>query len=284
MGRRKNHSSVLNLLMATWLTRCNIAKTMPEHKSNVPENEYLNGKVALITGGAKRIGACLSRTLHAAGMNVVVHYHSSLDAARALKEELNAKRKNSCILIQCELTAYNKLKPLVDESARQMGRLDVLVNNASAFFPTPVGDTNAHHWNTLLDTNLKAPFFLTQAAAQHLKKHHGCVINLIDIYAERPLADHAAYCASKAGLASLTRSFAQSLAPDVRVNGIAPGAILWPENQHDEVAQKRLISRTPLKHAGQPKDIADTALFLIKDAPYISGQILMVDGGRTIIP
>ncbi len=257
---------------------------MPEYKSNIPENDDLDRKVALITGGAKRIGASLARTLHAAGMNVVVHYHSSLDAARALQEELNAKRRNSCTLIQCELTGYNKLKPLVDESAHQMGRLDVLLNNASAFFQTPIGETNAQHWDTLLDTNLKAPFFLMQAAALHLKKHRGCIINLIDIYAERPLEDHAAYCASKAGLASLTRSFAQNLAPDVRVNGIAPGAILWPENQHDEVAQKRLISRTPLKRAGQPQDIADTALFLIQNAPYISGQILTVDGGRTIVP
>jgi len=257
---------------------------MPEHKSNVTEKNTLRGKVALITGGARRIGACLTRTLHTAGMNVVIHYHSSLEPARVLQKELNAVRENSCILIQCELTEYNKLKPLVDESARQMGRLDVLINNASTFFPTPAGDTNEPHWDSLFDTNLKAPFFLTQAAAPHLKKHRGSIINLIDIYAERPLADHAVYCASKAGLASLTRSFAQDLAPEIRVNGIAPGAILWPENQHDEVAQKRLISRVPLRRIGQPQDIADTALFLIRDARYTSGQILSVDGGRSILP
>jgi pteridine reductase len=165
-----------------------------------------------------------------------------------------------------------------------MGRLDVLINNASAFFPTPPCETGEQQWNTLLDTNLKAPFFLSQAAAPHLDKTQGSIINLIDIYAERPVQSHAVYCATKAGLASLTRSFAQSLAPEVRVNGIAPGAILWPENQHDEVAQKRLISRTPLRRAGDPQDIADAALFLIQGAPYITGQILTVDGGRTIIP
>lgn len=257
---------------------------MPEHKSNITEKSNLHGKVALITGGAKRIGACLARTLHAAGMNVVIHYRSSLQPARTLQKELNAERENSCILIQCELTEYNKLKPLVDESARQMGRLDVLINNASAFFPTLVGDTDEQHWNTLLETNLKAPFFLIQAAAPHLKKHHGSIINMIDIYAERPLPDHAAYCASKAGLASLTRSFAQSLAPEIRVNGIAPGAILWPEHQHDEVAQKRLVSRIPMRRLGDPQNIADTALFLISSAPYTSGQILTVDGGRTVLP
>jgi pteridine reductase len=257
---------------------------MPEHKTSVTENSNLDGKVVLITGGAKRIGACLARTLHAAGMNVVIHYRSSHQPARTLQKELNAERENSCLLIQCELTEYNKLKPLVEESARQMGRLDVLINNASDFFPTLVGDTDEQQWNALLETNLKTPFFLIQAAAPYLKKHQGCIVNMIDIYADRPLPDHAVYCASKAGLASLTRSFAQSLAPEIRVNGIAPGAILWPEHQHDEVAQKRLVSRIPMRRLGNPQNIADTALFLINNAPYTSGQILTVDGGRTVLP
>lgn len=257
---------------------------MTKHKPNQAEKSNLDSKVALITGGARRIGACLARALHARGMAVAIHYHCSLDAAHALQDELNAQRENSCMLIQCELTEYSKLKPLVDECARRMGRLDVLINNASAFFPTPVGNADEPHWNTLLETNLKAPFFLMQAAAPHLKKHLGCIINLIDIYAERPLPDHAIYCASKAGLVSLTRSFAQSLAPEIRVNGIAPGAILWPENQHDEVAQKRLVSRIPLRRSGEPQDIADAALYLINDAAYTSGQILAVDGGRTVLP
>lgn len=257
---------------------------MTKHKSNQAEKSILHGKVALITGGAKRIGACLARVLHARGMAVAIHYHSSPDAAHALQDELNAQRESSCMLIQCELTEYSKLKPMVDECARRMGRLDVLINNASAFYPTPVGNVDEPQWNTLLETNLKAPFFLMQAAAPHLKKQQGSIINLIDIYAERPLPDHEIYCASKAGLASLTRSFAQSLAPEIRVNGIAPGAILWPENQHDEVAQKRLVSRIPLRRSGDPQDIANAALYLINSAAYTSGQILAVDGGRTVLP
>ncbi len=257
---------------------------MPKHKPNSTEKAQLVGKVALITGGAKRIGACIARTLHQAGMNVVIHYHSSADTARALQKQLNEQRENSCLLIQGELTGHDKLKSMVKESVQQMGRLDVLINNASAFFPTPLKTASEKDWSRLIDTNLKAPFFLIQAAAPHLAKTQGCVINLIDIYAERPLLDHPIYCASKAGLASLTRSFAQSLAPDIRVNGLAPGAILWPEDQHDEVAQQRLLSRTPLKRLGCPQDIANAALFLIQDAPYMTGQILNFDGGRSITP
>lgn len=257
---------------------------MAKHKSNTSENLRLAGKVALITGGAKRIGACLSRSLHAEGMNIVVHYHSSIDAARALQMELNQSRANSCLLIQGELTEYNKLKSLVEQSVSHMGRLDVLINNASTFFPTPFKDSTEKQWDVLFDTNLKAPYFLCQAAAPHLAAKSGCIINITDIYAERPLRDHPIYCATKAGLASLTQSFSQSLAPAVRVNGIAPGAILWPENQHDEVARKRLLSRTPLNRLGDPQDIANTALYLILDAPYVTGQILRVDGGRTAVP
>lgn len=256
---------------------------MPKHKTNSKQINKLNGKVALITGGAKRIGACMAKTLHGAGMNIVIHYHASGQAARALQEELNNDREQSCILIQGDLSQFNKLKSLVDESVRQMDRLDVLINNASAFFPTPLSRSNEQDWDSLLNVNLKAPYFLCQAAAPHLARHTGCIINLIDIYADRPLQDHPIYCASKAGLASLTRSFAQSLAP-VRVNGIAPGAILWPEQQHDEIAQQRLLSRTPLKRLGDPQDIANTALFLIQSAPYLTGQIINIDGGRTTMP
>jgi pteridine reductase len=271
------------IIKRSYVARCNIANSMPEYKPETAEKSELSGKTALITGGARRIGACISQTLHAAGMNVVIHYRSSATSARALQKELNARRKDSCILIQCDLSEHNKLKPLIDQSVQQLGRLDVLINNASAFFPTD-DNTHASDWDKLLDTNLKAPFFLMQAAAPHLKKQRGCIINLIDIYAQRPLEDHAVYCASKAGLASLTRSFAQSLAPDVRVNGVSPGAILWPENQHDEIAQKRQLSRTPLKRLGQPQDIADATLFLIQDAAYMTGQILSIDGGRSTMP
>jgi pteridine reductase len=256
---------------------------MSKHKPNPVGKDKLDGKVALITGGAKRIGACIAETLHAAGMNIVIHYHASVTPARALQEKLNYQRKQSCILIQGDLTEFNKLKSLVEETVRQMGRLDVLINNASSFFATPLNHSSEKDWDALLNVNLKAPYFLSQAAAPHLAKHTGCIINLIDIYADRPLQDHPIYCASKAGLASLTRSFAQSLAP-VRVNGIAPGAILWPEQQQDEIAQQRLLSRTPLKRLGDPQDIANTTLFLIQSAPYLTGQIINIDGGRTTMP
>lgn len=257
---------------------------MPEYKPKKRETTNLSGRSALITGGARRIGARIAQTLHAAGMDVVIHYRSSAEAARALQKKLNTRRKNSCILIQCDLSEHNQLKPLIERSVHQLGRLDALINNASAFFPTDDHDTELVDWSQLIDTNLKAPYYLMQAAAPHLQKHRGCIVNLIDIYAQRPLQDHAVYCASKAGLASLTRSFAQSLAPGVRVNGISPGAILWPENQHDEVAQKRQLSRTPLKQLGDPQDIADATLYLIRDASYVTGQILAVDGGRSVMP
>jgi len=266
------------------LQRRNIAKSMTKHKPNKQEKSQLDEKVALITGGAKRIGACLAQSLHAAGMNVIIHYRSSADAARSLQQQLNHLREGSCLLIQAELNEPHKLKSLINESVQQMGRLDVLINNASAFYPTPLHSTREKDWAGLMNVNLKAPYFLTQAAAPHLAAQQGCIINLIDIYAERPLADHPVYCASKAGLTSLTRSFAQSLAPQVRVNGIAPGAILWPEDQHDQLAQQRLLSRVPLKRLGEPLDIARAALFLIRDAPYMTGQILNIDGGRSVMP
>ena len=257
---------------------------MPKHKPQQAQTESLSGKVALITGGAKRIGAALSDTLHAQGMDLVLHYRSSGEAARKLQAELNARRKNSCILIQCELTEFKKLSALIEESVRQAGRLDVLINNASLFYPTPTGAVTEEQWNRLLDTNLKAPYFLAQAAAPHLRKNRGSIINLADIYAQRPLPDHAVYSASKAGLVSLTQSLAQTFAPEIRVNAIAPGAILWPEKQQDEVAQKRLLSRTPLRRAGEPADIARAALYLIRDAAYTTGQVLAVDGGRSTMP
>ena len=243
---------------------------MPKHKQERTDSDLLSGKVALITGGARRIGAALARALHAAGINLVVQYRSSGEAARRLQKELNTRRENSCILMQCELGEFNKLHTLIEEGVRQSGRLDVLINNASLFYPTPTGSVSEKQWDRLMDTNLKAPYFLAQAALPHLKRTGGCIINLVDIYAQRPLQDHAAYCASKAGLVSLTQSLAQSLAPEIRVNGIAPGAILWPENQQDEIAQKRLLSRTPLRRSGEPEDIARAALYLIGDAQYLS--------------
>ncbi|MEA3292010.1 MAG: pteridine reductase [Pseudomonadota bacterium] len=240
--------------------------------------------VALITGGARRIGAQIARTLHGAGMRLVIHYRSSAKEAEALQEELCTERPESVLLIRGDLAHTGKAKGLVRHSAAEVGRLDVLVNNASAFLPTLLDSTSEREWNTLLDTNLKAPFFLTQAAAPWLRKTGGAIVNITDIYAERPLLDHPVYSATKAGLLSLTRSLARELAPEVRVNAVAPGAILWPENTGDEVARRRLISRTPLKRMGEPEDIARAVLFLVRDAPFITGQVINVDGGRSIVP
>jgi len=257
---------------------------MAQHKTNHTKTSDLDTKVALITGGAKRIGACIAQTLHQTGMDVIVHYHRSSEDARELQNRLNRARPDSCLLIQAELSDPKQLKSLIERSVKQKGRLDALINNASAFYPTPLKTATEAQWDQLFDVNLKAPFFLSQAAAPHLAKQRGCIINLIDIYAERPLEDHPLYCASKAGLTSLTRSLAQSLAPAVRVNGLSPGAILWPADQSDELARQRLLSRTPLKRLGEPQDIANAALFLIRDAHYITGQILRIDGGRSVVP
>lgn len=257
---------------------------MAKHKTNSTKTSNLDVKVVLITGGAKRIGACIAQKLHESGMDVILHYHRSGDEAHELQSRLNRIRPDSCLLIQAELSKPKQIKSLIERSIKQKGRLNVLINNASTFYPTPIKTATEAQWDQLFNVNLKAPFFLSQAAAPHLAKQQGCIINLIDIYAERPLEDHPAYCASKAGLASLTHSLAQSLAPEVRVNGLSPGAILWPTNQSDELARQRLLSRTPLKRLGEPVDIANAALFLIRDAAYITGQILRVDGGRSVMP
>lgn len=248
------------------------------------QNKDLTGKVALITGGARRIGATIGQAFHAEGMRLVVHYRGSSKDAHALQTRLNEQREDSVVLVRGDLLDVAKLANLVHETVQAFGRLDVLVNNASRFYSTRVGSVTEDHWEELVGTNLKAPFFLSQAAAPALKKHRGCVINVCDIYSERPLASHAVYCATKAGLVSLTRSLARDLAPEIRVNGISPGAIMWPEQDSDQVSQQRIISRTPLKSIGDPTDIAQTALYLLRDAPFVSGQVIAVDGGRSIVP
>lgn len=242
-------------------------------------------KVALITGGAHRIGAATARRLHAAGANLMVHYRSSEGAALALQSELNALRADSVALVQADLLDSPGLPELVKNTLNRFGRLDVLVNNASSFFPTPVGDITERHWDDLVGTNLKVPLFLAQAAAPALRKSGGCIINIVDIHSERPLRHHVLYNAAKAGLAGLTRSLARELGPEVRVNGVSPGAVLWPENDKgtfDSVTRQRIISATPLKRAGEPEDIARTVLFLAADAPFVTGQIIAVDGGRSV--
>lgn len=248
------------------------------------QDTALNDKVALVTGGGRRIGAEIARRLHAEGMRLVLHYHSSDHDARQLQETLNDIRPDSVVLIKGDLLDNHKITHLAQQSTEVFTRLDALINNASTFFPTPVGKTSEEDWDNLFGTNLKAPFFLAQATAVELKKNQGVIVNIADVYGERPLKNHSVYSAAKAGLIMLTRALARELAPEVRVNAVAPGAILWPDNGQDEVALQRLISRTPLKRLGTPREIADTVLFLIKDAGFISGQVIPVDGGRLIVP
>ncbi len=249
----------------------------------MPDNP-LEGKVALITGGAHRLGAAIARGFHAQGMRLVIHYLGSEARARALQQELHAARPDSVMLVRGDLNHSEKLlKNLVFETIESFGRLDVLVNNAARFYPTPVGEASEEQWNDIVGTNLKAPFFLSQIAVPHLRKTGGCILNIADIYGDRPLGKHPIYSITKAGLIMLTKSLARELGPEVRVNAIAPGAILWPETGLDDMSKQRVISRTPLKRSGDPEDIARTALFLIRDAGFITGQVLGVDGGRGVV-
>ena len=248
------------------------------------QDSALNDKVALITGGVRRIGAEIATRLHGEGMRLVLHYHSSDVEAHTLQTALNKERTDSVVLIKGDLLDNHKITHLVQESTNMFSRLDAVVNNASTFFATPVGETSEEDWNNLLGTNLKAPFFLAQAAAAELKKNRGVIVNIADIYGIRSLKNHSVYSTAKAGLIMLTQALARELAPEIRINAVAPGAILWPENDNDEVAQQRLISRTPLKRMGTPSEIADTVLFLIRDAKFISGHVIPVDGGRSVVP
>ena len=244
----------------------------------------MQGKIVLITGGARRVGAAICRNLHAHGASIMVHYRTSAKEARALQAELNLKRADSVALIQADLLNLTMLPNLVGDTVKRFDRLDVVINNASSFFPTALGDINDKAWDDLIGTNLKAPLFLSQAAVAQLKKNHGCIVNIVDIHAERPMKNYVVYSTAKAGLVNLTRSLARELAPEVRVNGVAPGAIIWPEDEawSDELSRQRIINSTLLKRVGDPDDIAKAVYFLIADAPYITGQIIAVDGGRSI--
>ncbi len=244
----------------------------------------LEGKVALITGGAQRIGADIARLLHAQGMKLVIHYHTSEKAAHALQAELHQVRPESVMLVRGDLNNGERLaRNLVFETVESFDRLDVLINNASRFYPTPVSEATESQWDDIIGTNLKAPYFLAQAAAPHLKKFGGCVINIADIYGQRPLIGYPIYSVAKAGVIMLTKALARELAPDIRVNAIAPGVILWPSKDLDEMSKQRIISRTPLKRSGDPSDVARTALFLIRDASFMTGQVLAMDGGRSVV-
>lgn len=237
---------------------------------------------ALITGAARRIGACLARSLHEHNYNVAIHYRGSAGDADTLAAELNAQRPGSAITLQADLLDVAQLELMVADVVRQTGRLDVLINNASTFYPTPLADVTLEQWDDLLGTNLKAPLFLSKAAAPHLRESEGVIINIVDIHSQRPLKNHPVYGPAKAALAMLTRSLARDLAPEVRVNGVSPGAILWPDEGLSEKIEKVILQQVPLKRVGQPADIARAVLFLVKDAPYITGQIIPVDGGRSI--
>ena len=239
-------------------------------------------KTALVTGGAKRIGAVTTRLLHQAGYNVVIHCRQSQQAADKLAKELNDLRDNSAKVIQGDLNIDKVYNQLIDQAYQYWGRLDVLINNASSFYPTPIGSITSDDWDNLVNSNMKAPLFLAQAAAPYLKQTQGNIINMIDVHAKRPMKDHPVYCAAKSGLAMLTMSLAKDLGPDIRVNGVAPGAILWPENDMSEHTKKIILERTSLKRPGEPIDIAKTILFLVRDANYITGQIIAVDGGRSL--
>jgi pteridine reductase len=246
------------------------------------ESSDLRGQAVLITGGARRVGAALVRALHAAGANVLVHYRSSSGAAIALAAELNGVRANSVVTHGADLLEQRAPDVLVAATLSAFGRLDLLINNASTFYPTPIGTITNAQWDDLIGSNLKAPLFLSQAAAPSLRAGSGLIINIIDVHGLRPLKGHPVYSAAKAGLAMLTRSLARELGPEVRVNGIAPGPVLWPEKDIDESLKKEIIDKTALKRYGTPQDIARAVLFLAKDAPYVTGQIIAVDGGRSI--
>jgi pteridine reductase len=248
-------------------------------------NAALDGKVALVTGGAKRLGAAIVRRFHSGGAQVVVHYRNSATDARALADELNGLRAGSAAAVACDLLDTPALAGLVDEAVRRFGGLDVLVNNASSFYPTPMGGITERAWADLVGTNFKAPVFLAQAAARELARREGCIVNIVDIHAVYPMKDHLVYSAAKAGLISATRALARELAPRVRVNAVAPGPILWPEDAKwaDEALRNRIIQRTLLKRAGEPDDIAKAVVFLVADAPYVTGEILNVDGGNTVV-
>ena len=248
-------------------------------------NGSLEGKVVLITGGARRVGAAISRRLHAAGANLVLHYRSSAAEARALQRDLTGARVDSVVLVQGDLLKPGNLAGLIKEALKAFGRLDHLVNNASSFYPTPIGEITEKAWDDLIGTNLKAPLFLSQAAAGELRKHHGSIVNIIDIHAEFPMKNYIVYNVAKGGLVGLTRSLARELGPEVRVNGIAPGTIIWPDDEawKDELARQRIMNQTALKRIGDPDDIAKAVEFLLTSAPYVTGQVLAVDGGRNVM-
>jgi len=247
------------------------------------DNMITSNKVVLITGAAIRLGAATARLLHDRGWRIIVHCRQSRENAEELAAELNAQRSDSCRVLLADLGNDRDVQRLAQESRQIWGQVDALVNNASSFYPTPIGTVTNEQWDDLFSSNARAPFFLAQALAPELKKRRGAIVNVIDIHAEKPLKDHTVYCMAKAAHAMLTLSLARELAPEVRVNGVAPGAILWPSTGSISLEQQeKIISGIPLQHPGEPQDVARTIAFLLEEAPYITGQIIAVDGGRSL--
>jgi pteridine reductase len=236
--------------------------------------------VVLVTGAAKRIGSSIAKHLHAQGFSVVIHHRNSASEAEQLRRHLELARPDSTLVLQAELGEFDRLPEMIAKTIGRFGRLDALINNASSFFPTPIGTTQDKDWQALFASNAWAPFFLSQAAAPHLQSSKGCIVNMVDIYGERPLKQHTVYCMAKAALAMMTQSLAKELAPKVRVNGISPGAILWPETGKSEDDKMAMLANTPLDRAGSPEEIAEAVRWLIQDASYCTGQIIRIDGGR----
>jgi len=238
-------------------------------------------KTVLVTGAAHRVGATIVKTLHEQGANIILHYRLSWDAAQIIADKLNSTRPGSVILVAADLSKPESYAQLIRDSIACFGGIDVLVNNASSFYPTPVAETTFEQWDDLMGSNLKAPYFLAQAASQTLAKNRGCIVNIVDIHADRPLKGHPVYCMAKAGLVMMTKALAKELGPDIRVNAVAPGAILWPEGMASEI-KNEITERTALKRKGDPLDIAKAVLYLARDADYVTGQVIAVDGGRSL--
>ena len=240
----------------------------------------MTAPVALVTGSARRIGAQIVRTLHHHGMRVIIHYRGSQQEAESLAAVLNQTRPNSAAVLQADLDQPAAVRQLASDALACFGQLDLLVNNASSFYPTPIDQADDADWEKLIHSNLRAPFILSQQLAPALREQQGCIINIVDVYAEKPLQTHTLYCMAKAGLAMMTKSLARELGPEIRVNGVSPGPILWPEA--GQMNQQAIQDATALKRSGEPDDIANTVYWLATAAPFITGQILAVDGGRSL--
>ncbi len=239
-------------------------------------------KIALVTGGAQRIGAAISKELHQQGFNIVIHYRHSKQAATELASQLNQQRQHSAICLQADLNSPAEVKQLAIDAEQVWGHINALVNNASSFYPTPFEQATEADWTTLIDSNMKGPFFLSQALTATLREQQGCIVNIVDIHSEKPMREHAIYSIAKAGVAMMTKALAMELAPDIRVNGVSPGAILWPKQESSEQKKQLIRDKIPMQRTGEPTDIARSVAFLVCEAPYISGQIIAVDGGRSL--